>query len=194
MSCSPFDLKDFLFGELEGAQRVQVEEHLDRCRSCQEELDRLRLTEAALHALADEEPPRRIAFVSDKVFAPKWWARWWQPSPRLAFSGVALLAAAIVVHGYLRPAPAPLANVTTAAIEARVNAEVSRRLDAAIDKAVAASEERQAKKAGEMVEAVRRDMEFQRKADRVAFEEAFTILQKKYNLMVVASSDLGRRP
>ena len=41
--------------------------------SCREELARLRLTLDALSTLREEEMPRRIAFVSDKVFEPRWW-------------------------------------------------------------------------------------------------------------------------
>jgi anti-sigma factor RsiW len=197
MSCSPTDLKDYLFGELEPARRAQLEAHVGECRPCREELDRLRLTEAALHALPEEEPPRRIAFVSDKVFEPRWWHAWRQSGPRLAFAGAAMLSVAILVHGFVRPpvVMAPAGHAEAAAIEARVNAEVARRIETALQAAVAESEQRQAKKAGEMVEAVRRDVEFQRRADRVAFEEAFTVLQKKYNnVLMLASSEPGGRP
>ena len=36
MSCSPFDLKDYFFEELDGAQRKQVEAHVTGCRACRE--------------------------------------------------------------------------------------------------------------------------------------------------------------
>lgn len=191
MSCSPIELKDYLFGELEPARRTQVADHLGQCRSCREELDRLRLTEAALHALVEEDPPRRIAFVSDKVFAPRWWQVWWQSGPRAAFAGAAMLALAIVAHAFIRPPSVLAPHTGTAAIEARVNAEVARRLETAIQAAVAQSEARQAK----VVETVRQDLELQRRADRVAFEETITVLQKKYNnVLMLASSEPGGRP
>jgi anti-sigma factor RsiW len=194
MSCSPFDLKDYLFGELAAADCARLEEHVENCRPCREELDRLRLTEAALHALREEEPPRRIAFVSDKVFEPRWWQKLWQPTPGLAFAGAAMLSLAILVHAFVRPGAAPAPVASAQAVQERVDTEVARRVDAAVRTAVAQSEERQAKRTAELVESVRHDLDFQRRADRVAFEEAFTVLQKKYNVMVVASSELGGRP
>ncbi len=195
MSCSPFDLKDYLFGELKPAESGQVESHVRECRPCREELERLRMTQAALHSLRDEEPPRRIAFVSDKVFEPRWWEVWWNSAPRLAFAGAAVLAAAILVHAFAKPGVvAAPSSPNSAAIEARIHAEVAQRIDSAVRAAVAQSEERQAKKASEMVEAVRRDLEFQRRSDEVRFEEAFTILQKKYNNVILASNEAGGRP
>jgi anti-sigma factor RsiW len=198
MSCSPIDLKDYFFGELEDAESTRVRTHLDSCRACSEELDRLRLTEAALHSLRQEEPPRRIAFVSDKVFAPRWWQVWWNSTPRLGFASAAVLSIAILVHAFARPvvvAPAPAVNV--AAIEARVSADAASRLDAAVRAAVTQSEARQAQKTVEMMEAARkdiRDIDFQRRADRVSFEETLVLLQKKYNGLLVASADYGGRP
>jgi anti-sigma factor RsiW len=195
MSCSPFDLKDFFFGELQPAERGQMEAHLRECHSCREELDRLRLTQAALHALREEEPPRRIAFVSDKIFQPRWWQAWWSSAPRLGFAAAAMLSVALLAHTFIRPAPsAPAAQIDSAAIETRVATETARRVQVAVQAAIAESEARQARKASEMVEAARRDLEFQRQADRVAFEETFTLLQKKYNGLLVASIDYGGRP
>jgi anti-sigma factor RsiW len=194
MSCSPFDLKDFFFGELSESERAEVSTHLHGCAPCREELDRLQLTRDALHSAVEEEPPRRIAFVSDRVFEPRWWQVLWNSGPRLGFASAALLAAAIVVHGFVQPSPPqPAPAVNAAAIEARVSAEVERRVHAAVQAAVAESEARQAKRAGEMVEAVRRDFDFERRADRVAFEETLTLIQKRYNVLLVASADLGGR-
>ena len=76
MSCSPFDLRDYFLQELTDPQQRQVEAHVKTCQACREELDRLRLTEAALFSLRDEEIPQRIAFVSDKIFEPSPWRRW----------------------------------------------------------------------------------------------------------------------
>jgi anti-sigma factor RsiW len=92
MNCSPFDLRDYCLDELNAGQRREVESHVASCAGCREELDRLRLTRQALLRLPEAEIPRRIAFVSDKVFEPAWYARWWAALPRLAF-GLAVLAA-----------------------------------------------------------------------------------------------------
>jgi anti-sigma factor RsiW len=195
MSCSPFDLKDYFFGELDEAECARVRTHVESCRACAEELDRLRLTEAALHSLREEEPPRRIAFVSDPVFEPRWWQVWWNSAPRLGFASAALLAIAILVHAFARPVVvvAPPA-VEAAAIEANVRAGAAGRVEAAVRAAVAESEARQARKTAELVEAARRDIEFQRRADRVAFEETVTLLQKRYNGLLMASAEYGGRP
>ncbi|HEY1207679.1 MAG: zf-HC2 domain-containing protein [Bryobacteraceae bacterium] len=196
MSCSPFDLKDYLFGELGEAECARVRTHVESCRGCAEELDRLRLTEAALHSLREEEPPRRIAFVvSDRVFEPRWWQVWWNSAPRLGFASAALLAIAILVHAFARPVVVvPRPAVEAAAIEASIRAGSASRVDAAVRAAVAESEARQARKTADLVEAARRDIEFQRRADRVAFEETVTLLQKRYNGLLMASAEYGGRP
>ncbi len=194
MNCSPFDLKDFFFGELSETQRADVCAHLEACSQCREELGRLRMTDTALRAVAGEEPPRRIAFVSDRVFEPRWWQVVWNSGPRLGFVSATMLAAAILVHGVMmRPGSQQpvLARVDATVVEARVQAEVARRLDTAVQAAVAASEARQARKTGDMIEAVRRDLEYKRQADRVAFNEIATVMQKRYNSVLVASADLG---
>jgi anti-sigma factor RsiW len=96
MSCAPFDLRDYWLEELPADERRQVDEHLAACGSCREELERLRATHQALLRLKDEEIPRRIAFVSDKVFEPSRVARWWAGLgiyvPKLAVSFALVLA------------------------------------------------------------------------------------------------------
>src|SRR5581483_4437858 len=64
MTCSPFDLRDYFLQELSDPQQRQVEANMKLCQPCREELDRLRVTEAALLCLREEEIPQRIAFVS----------------------------------------------------------------------------------------------------------------------------------
>ena len=121
------------------------------CQPCREELDRLRLTEAALFSLRDEEIPQRIAFVSDKVFEPspwrRWWAAFWGSSARLGFASAAMLSAALVVFA-LRdrlPASGPVASARALPCRraAASEAEIQQRIDAAVHKAVAEIEARQ---------------------------------------------------
>src|SRR5258708_27014007 len=100
MSCSPFDLRDYLFGELPTGDRRTMDLHLADCTRCREELDSLDMTQRVLMSVREEEPPRRIAFVSDKVFEPTWWQRLWS-SGRVGFASAALLSMAIVAHGYV---------------------------------------------------------------------------------------------
>jgi hypothetical protein len=154
MSCSPFDLRDYFLQELSDPQRRQVEAHVKSCHPCHEELDRLRLTEAALFALREEEIPQRIAFVSDPVFEPSPWRRalsaFWNSGARLGFASAAMLSAALVVFALHRPAPAPVLSVTPAPVQTVAaaapglsEAEVQARIDAAVAKAVAPLEARQ---------------------------------------------------
>jgi anti-sigma factor RsiW len=191
MNCSQHDLKAYLLGELAEPERRPVEEHLRGCRDCREEAERLRLTESALRSLADEEVPRKIAFVSDKIFEPKGWAWLWNSAPRLGFASAAVLALAILVHGLMRPAPvaAPVA-MDTQALEARIGSEVARRLEAA----VAQSGAQQSRQVAQMVAAVERKLEQQRQGDLLAVDESFKVLQKRINVQYRASLDIGGKP
>lgn len=128
MSCPQDDLKAYLLGELPGADRGVVEAHLAACAACRQELGRLRQTAEALRSVPDEEIPHRIAFVSDKIFEPRGWSRFWNSAPRLGFASAAILAAAILAHAWLRPAPAVTAE-QLAALESRVRAEVLRNVE-----------------------------------------------------------------
>src|SRR5580700_1514919 len=104
MSCE-YDWKAYAFGELAAKDRREAEAHAA-------------LTVDTLSALREEEVPRRIAFVSDKVFEPRWWDTFLRPT----FAAACVLAAAIVMHGYMmRPAA-----VDAAAIQAQVDQAVVR--------------------------------------------------------------------
>lgn len=141
------DWRAYAFGELDAPARREAESHAAACADCQDELAGLRVTLDALATLREEEVPRRIAFVSDKVFEPRWWQKLFL---RPSFAAAGVVAAAILVHGFVRPVAAPTAPVDTAAITARVTAEVSQRLesqmtasiDTAVAKAVADTEKR----------------------------------------------------
>ena len=100
MSCSNYDWNAYTLGELDSSARRNAETHAGSCAACREELASLRLTLDALSTLREEEPPRRIAFVSDKVFEPRWWEIFRTPS----FAGALLIAIAILAHGFARPA------------------------------------------------------------------------------------------
>jgi len=128
--CKP-DWKAYLLGELGPEDRRQHEECASACPACREELATLRVTLDALSTLREEEVPRRIAFVSDKVFEPRWPQRMWQTFLRPSFAAGAVIAAAILVHAFVRPPAASVPPpVDTAAIEARITAEVSQRMEA----------------------------------------------------------------
>ncbi len=88
MSCSFFDSKPeskpdwkaYVLRELGQDAQRQAEAHLATCSICHEEVATLRLTLDTLSTLREEEMPRRIAFVSDKVFEPRWWQRVFSPT------------------------------------------------------------------------------------------------------------------
>ena len=155
MTCSPFDLRDFFLQELTDPQQRQVEAHIKLCQPCREELDRLRVTEAALLSVRDEEIPQRIAFVSDKIFEPspwrRWWAAFWGSAARLGFASAAMLSTAIVIYA-LHPAGQQARPMVTAAqapqpvVQTISDAEIQSRIDVAVSKAVAQVERRQEEK------------------------------------------------
>jgi len=166
MSCTSHDWKGYFLGELPDEERRPAEEHLGSCPDCREELERLRLTRAALETLEDEPIPQRIAFVSDRVFEP----RWWQRSPQWAMLAAGVLALAILVHAFAyRPVQAG-PGVDLAAVQTRIESEVARR--------VAASEQRQQAVLREAVAAVEKKSEFDRRVDQVKMEKTLEYLQK----------------
>ncbi|MBZ5625575.1 MAG: zf-HC2 domain-containing protein [Acidobacteriia bacterium] len=151
MTCSPFDLRGYFLRELPDPQQRQVEAHVKQCQPCREELDRLRVTEAALLSLRDEEMPQRIAFVSDKIFEPspwrRWWAAFWGSAARLGFASAAMLSVAIVVYALHPVGQAPdLPKPSPPVIQTISDAEIQSRIDAAVTKAVAQVESRQSEK------------------------------------------------
>jgi len=191
MSCSTnLDLKAYVVGELARGERAVVEDHVRGCHSCREELDRLNMTRAALATLEDEEIPRRIAFVSDRVFEPRWWQTMWRSGPVMGFASAALLAAAILVHGFERPivsvtkAPA----VDTAQIEQKVEARINAKLDAAVAKAVSDSQAKQAAEFAQVLNATETRFERQRQADMATVQQAADYYQRQLGRLVVASN------
>ncbi len=194
MSCSPFDVRDYVLRELTGEERRQMESHLKGCSECREEAERLRLTEAALLTLRDEEIPQRIGFVSDKVFEPSPLARWWQAlwgsAARLGFASAAMLSVAIVVAALSRPAPAPPAMSRTEL--ARLETQFQARLNQAVQQAVAESEARQEQKTRELLAATEKRYEMERQTLMLQVEENLEFLQKRFNAArMMASAQIG---
>jgi hypothetical protein len=124
MNCESYDWKAYALGELDRAARKEAEAHAALCADCREEAAAVRLTLDTLSTLRQEEMPRRIAFVSDKVFEPRWWQKIWNPN----FAAACVIAAAILVHAFAR----------TGDSSARTQAQI----DAAVNKAVAEVEAR----------------------------------------------------
>ncbi len=198
MSCASIDIREYVLGEAPAAERRRVEDHVHACAACQEELERLRVTHSALLTVREEEPLRRIAFVSDKVFEPRWYQRIWGSAPRLAFASMALLAVAVFSHSPLfRPgaAPAPVAVSApapdTAMLETRVQAEVDKRLESAIRQAVAEVETRQERRTAELLKAAEDRFDQERRADMLVVQENFDVLRKRMNILYTASAEIG---
>src|SRR5579863_6313021 len=138
MNCQGIDIKAYALDEVLPAERREAESHLKTCADCREELARLQFVQAALGGLREEEPPRRIAFVSDKVFEPNWWQRFWASGSRVGFAGAGLLSTAILVHAFTRPAViTQIAPPPTSAAAQVSDQDIQNRIDSAVTKAVA---------------------------------------------------------
>jgi hypothetical protein len=141
--------------------------------------------------------PRRIAFVSDPVFQPSWWQRFWASTPQLGFASAALLAAAITTHGFVSkssmPPPQPIAQQATA--PALTQADVDQAVDQAIAKAVSIVEKRQQAATEERIRIALSEAEKRHATDRqllaVRFEENLNYMRKQMNQMYVANARLA---
>jgi anti-sigma factor RsiW len=196
MNCSSEDLKGYFLGELASRDKASVEEHVRACQNCREELDRLKLTHTALLALEEEEVPQRIAFVSDKVFEPRWYQTIWRSGPAMGFASAVILAAAILVHafgvqGLARPGSArPVtATVDTAQMEQRVEREVGARLDGMVAKAVSDAQAKQAAEFAKVLDTTETRFGARRKADLATIQQAAEYYEKQMNRWLVASND-----
>lgn len=191
MTCSSVDLKAYVFGELDRREHALIDDHVHACQSCREELDRLNLTQAALASLEDEQIPQRIAFVSDRVFEPRWWQTIWRSGPVMGFASAALLAAAIFVHAFARAA-VPVASapaVDTAQIEQKVEAQVNARLNVAIAKAVSDAQAKQSADFSQILKATETRFETQRQSEMAMIQQAADYYHKQMARLEVASNE-----
>jgi anti-sigma factor RsiW len=182
MNCEIEELKAYVVGELAQRERGIVEDHVRGCQACREELDRLNLTHSLLVTLEEEEIPRRIAFVSDRVFEPRWWQTMWHSGPTMGFASAALLAAAILVHGFVKPA----APVAVASVD---QTQIERRVDAAVTKAVSEAQAKQSAEFANVLKATEARFEHQRQEDLASFQQVDEYRQKQISRMLVASNE-----
>lgn len=191
MSCAPFDLRDYYFEALAESESRQVRDHLTRCPECAAELEQLRLTGLALRSVQDEEIPRRIAFVSDKVFEPstvmRWWQALWLSGARMAALAAMVLAGAILVHAYrMQPATYPVKVIERTTLAAADSTGMREAINQAVSTAVAESEARFDLKLKRVTEEnVRQKRETM---DRVA--EVLDAMDRRSRVMTVASNAL----
>jgi anti-sigma factor RsiW len=182
VSCSPYDLRDYFFGELAHDEQRSVDVHVKTCTACREELDELRLTQSALLTVREEEPPRRIAFLSDKIFEPNWWQRLWSSGARLGFASAAMLSAAILMHAWVaRPVQPLTVQLATAAPAASAPA-------AEVQKVIAASEARQKAEFEKALTEKQQQWELEHKASLLRVEEYVEMMQKRINVMLLTSA------
>lgn len=196
MSCSPSDLNDFFWNELAETDRREVERHIKGCRACGTELDRLKTTQAALMTVPDEEIPRRIGFVSDRVFEPsqvrRWWAAFWSSAAKLGFASAAMLSAALVVFAIRQPATVTLTKVI--ATQGNVApVDISRQVHDAVVQAITETQARDSKKTDALLAAAERRHDIEHKNLMLVVQEDLKLMQKRLNYMTVASNDLGAR-
>lgn len=154
--------------------------------------ERAAATVAALRSQPYEEPPRRIAFVSDKVFEPTWWQRFWAV-PKWGFASAAMLSGAILFHAVTRPVPvvqtAPPATVQQTA-DARL-ANVDALVQVAVAKATADLEKRYQAQTTQMVKAAEERLLIEHRQDMVAMDASNQMMLRKLNTYMRASNDLG---
>jgi anti-sigma factor RsiW len=179
-------LRDYAFDEIPAEERGSMEQHLKECEDCVLELDRLRLTTAALRTLQEHEIPQRIAFVSDRVFEPSAFRRFWNSGARLGFASACVLALAIVVSAWHISRPAEVRTVVqTASVS-------SDQIKAAVATAVAQvrAEDAQMIQAAVQESGRKRDAEY--RSQMIVIGENFDRIRKGLNLgyATLASNDL----
>ncbi len=175
------DVHAYVLGELGPTERRAAEQYLAANPDAAAEAERLSALTFALKRIPEQEPPHRIAFVSDKVFEPAWWQRSWRV---LAAAG--MLSVAILSHAMLtRPRP-----VVTPMAAGPSSQEIEQMIDARVANVVAAVKAEQKVESARLVTAAVRDAErkfaIERHADRVAVEESMMVLRKQVNNYYVA--------
>jgi anti-sigma factor RsiW len=193
---SDYDLKGYLLGELNAAERKAVEAALAADAGLREELARLKGTVALLRSVPDEEPPRRIAFVSDKSIAPTpWWKRIWNSAPQLGFLSAALLAGAIMVNAWTRPVPQIVLQgngVRLADLETWIASEVEARMENVVYRGNQQRADDARLIAQEVVAAALQDVkrqEQERQRDVLAMDENLNLIRKQLNQLYSYSRD-----
>jgi hypothetical protein len=176
MNCNELDaVRDYALGELDAAGRAGVERHLPGCEPCRLELERMRIATAALRVLPEVEIPQRIAFVSDKVFEPAPWKRWFTAA-KFGFASAAVMAVALVAvvfHEQPRPMVAAAQTVSPE--------EMTRRIDSAVKQAVAQIREEDLQMTRTALEAAEKKHAEEHRALLAAVSESIDVLERRYS-------------
>ncbi|MDX2268502.1 MAG: hypothetical protein NW208_10385 [Bryobacter sp.] len=188
------DLRDYALGEGTAAEREAMAARLAASAEEREELRRWELTLRAVADLLQEEIPRRIAFVSDpvweqKVMEPKWWQRLWPAGPQWGFASAAVLAMAILAHGWvIRPVEKTMVVEAPAASR---GGEQELDVQAIVREAVAASEERQQREFRKVLAEVQQEHESEIRLMAASMEENQSLLRKQMNRLYMMSANLA---
>ena len=129
-----------------------------------------------------EHIPKRLAFVSDKIFEPAPWRRgwdaFWGSAARLGFASAAMLSVALVVFALAGDGPKSGGRV-----EALNTQQIQHQIQAAVDQAVSASEARLVQRIAE----IQRQNQQERQQLRLAADSLFDY-SKREKLMLERSS------
>ena len=207
MSCNELDLKAYALGEASASERKSVEGHAASCIPCRTELESLGTLRTAMMSWADEEPPRRIAFVSDKIFEPSLWQRWiatLNPVNLLASAALAgVVAFAMTRTGapsiaVNQPANAPAVVSTVGPVSSPASIEnVDARIAAAVKLALAESDARHKQETAQVLRAAERRLRQENErvtSQAMAFIEAnYDNMKKQEARYLHASNDYGVR-
>lgn len=180
------DIRDYAMGEGSPAERQAFAAELAKSAELREELQRYELTLAALQSVPEEEIPRRIAFVSDPVFAPKWWQRFFA-APQWGLVSAAVLGAAILGHGWMMR---PVTVVAQAPVVREVGIS-KEELKAVVAQAVAEAESRQRETLRVALSEAEKKHQEERQMMAVTFDENMMLMRKQMNRMLVSSANLN---
>jgi len=178
-------LRDYAFEELPAGERLAVEQHLAVCGECATELERLRVTTTALRTLADREIPQRIAFVSDRIFEPNWFRRFWNSGAQMSFASACVLAVAIVVSAW-HFAGAKATEVRTIVQTASVP---QGEINAAVAKAVAQVREQVREEDMKLIRAAEEKRDAEYRNQMISMGEYFSVQQKRLNFARVTMNE-----
>ncbi len=172
-------VRDYAFDEIAAGDRPSVEQHIAACPACAAELDRLRVTTTALRMLPDRDIPQRIAFVSDRVFAPSFFAGLWNSAARLGFLSACAIATALIVTAYHKPA-----EIRTVVQTVAPRADNSNQIAQAIETAVARVRAEDAK----MTRAALDAADLKQEKEHRALVEMITVMQDRANSRTILAS------
>lgn len=205
MKQAPHDLRDYALGELSATERAEVEAYLAAEPAARAELDAFEATCLSLREMPAEEPPRRIAFVSDKIFEPTAVGRllnWLRlDGPRFALGMAAMLAVVFAGLWATQPrvtvaedgwtvafSPTPVVAEPVPSLEPAAAALDEERVRAIFEEVLAASEERNREEAMKLVQAsseeTRRMLTRELQASQADMQSGLQLVNGKYEWLI----------